>query len=110
MLEGGVQAFVVWFPDAPSSDRCRGADQATIPEIRQRTNEAASMSGAPIRKHELIALEGLGRGQSGGTIEEDTLQRLRSLGLIEQSISGWRLTKRGAIDLQRRKSLGRAPH
>ena len=68
------------------------------------------MSGAPIRKHELIALEGLGRGQAGGAIDEGTLLRLRKLGLIEQSISGWRLTKRGTIDLQRRKSLGRAQH
>ncbi len=68
------------------------------------------MTGTPIRKHELTALESLGRGQAGSSIEEPTLQRLLGMGLIEQTRLGWRLTKRGTIDLQRRKSLSRPSH
>lgn len=66
------------------------------------------MSGSPIRKHELEALEGMARAQPGAAIEDATLQRLLSLGLIEHARTGWRLTKRGTIDLQRRKSLARS--
>ena len=67
------------------------------------------MRGGPIRKNELTALEGLGRGQTGGAIDEPAMARLLELGLIEQHSRGWRLTKRGAIDLQRRKALQRTP-
>jgi len=66
------------------------------------------MTGTPIRKHELTALESLGRGQAGSSIDETTLQRLLGMGLIEQTRLGWRLTKRGTLDLQRRKSLSRS--
>jgi hypothetical protein len=66
------------------------------------------MSGTPIRKHELTALESLGRGQAGAAIDDPTMQRLLGMGLIEQTRLGWRITKRGTLDLQRRKSLQRS--
>lgn len=65
------------------------------------------MSGSPIRKHELAALENLARAQGGGAeLDEETMQRLKALGLVEQARSGWRLTQSGRMDLQRRKALG----
>lgn len=66
------------------------------------------MSSGPIRKHELAALEGMARAQPGASVEDATLERLLGLGLIEKTRLGWRLTKRGTIDLQRRKSLARS--
>lgn len=66
------------------------------------------MSGTPIRKHELAALESIGRGQAGVSIDDVTMQRLLGMGLVEQTRLGWRITKRGTIDLQRRKSLSRS--
>ena len=64
------------------------------------------MSGGPIRKHELAALEQLGRAQGGGgEADEEIMQRLKALGLVEPARGGWRLTQSGRIDLQRRKAL-----
>lgn len=63
------------------------------------------MSGHPIRREELIALELMGRGQHhGAQIDEAVLQRLLSLGLVEQSRGKWDISQRGKMDLQRRKS------
>lgn len=64
------------------------------------------MSGGPIRKHELAALENLSRGQGENEIDDETMQRLKSLGLVEAGRQGWRLTQSGKMDLQRRKSVG----
>jgi ribosomal protein S19E (S16A) len=64
------------------------------------------MSGSPIRKHELAALENLGRAQGGTEADEEVMQRLKALGLAEAYRGGWRLTQSGRMDLQRRKALG----
>ena len=64
------------------------------------------MSGHPIRREELIALELMGRGQAfGGQVEEAVMLRLQSLGLVEQQRGKWSITQRGIMDLQRRKSM-----
>lgn len=64
------------------------------------------MSGHPIRREELIALELMGRGQiHGGQVDEPVMLRLQSLGLVEQHRGKWSITQRGRMDLQRRKSM-----
>jgi hypothetical protein len=75
------------------------------PTTSEQFFKEIDMSG-PIRKHELAALENLSRGQGENEIDEETLQRLKSLGLIEAIRQGWRLTQSGKMDLQRRKSVG----
>ncbi len=65
------------------------------------------MSGHPIRREELIALELMGRGQThGGEVDEPVMLRLQSMGLVEPQRGGkWVITQRGKMDLQRRKSM-----
>jgi hypothetical protein len=64
---------------------------------------------APIRKNELEALESMARAKTGTMPDEVIGQRLLALGMIEQSQRGWAVTKRGAMELQRRKALQRTP-
>ena len=67
------------------------------------------MSGHPIRKEELLALETMARGQASAfPPEEAILERLSKLGLISQRGGRWSLTERGKMDLTRRKSLKRS--
>jgi hypothetical protein len=67
------------------------------------------MSGHPIRKEELLALEMLARGQaSAHPTDEAVLASLSRLGLIAQRGGRWSLTERGKMDLTRRKSLKRS--
>jgi hypothetical protein len=66
------------------------------------------MSGGPIRKHELVALEALARGQGGLEPDDVIMQRLRGLGLVEHRSGNWHATQRGKMDLIRRKSLKRS--
>jgi hypothetical protein len=67
------------------------------------------MSGHPIRKEELLALETMARGQASAfPPDEAILDRLSKLGLIAQRGGRWSLTERGKMDLSRRKSLKRS--
>ena len=67
------------------------------------------MSGHPIRKEELSALESMARGQpSNFPIDDAILDRLSKLGLIAQRGGRWSVTERGKTDLERRKSLKRS--
>ena len=66
------------------------------------------MSGHPIRKEELLALEMLARGQANAVPDEAILASLTRLGLIAQRGGRWSLTDRGKMDLTRRKSLKRS--
>ena len=67
------------------------------------------MSGHPIRKEELLALEMLARGQASAfPTDEAILASLSRLGLIAQRGGRWTLTERGKMDLTRRKSLKRS--
>ena len=63
---------------------------------------------SPISRLELAALESLGRGHSAASnIEEHVLARLESLGMAELRGGKWSISKRGQVELQRRKALGR---
>ena len=66
------------------------------------------MSGHPIRKEELAALESMARGQPNATPDEAILDRLSKLGLIAQRGGHWSVTEKGKMDLTRRKSLKRS--
>ena len=67
------------------------------------------MSGHPIRKEELAALEAMGRGQASNyPPDEVIIDRLSKLGLIAQRGGKWSLTERGKMDLVRRGSLKRS--
>jgi hypothetical protein len=67
------------------------------------------MSGHPIRKEELLALEMLARGQASAfPPDEAILASLSRLGLIAQRGGRWTVTERGKMDLTRRKSLKRS--
>ena len=65
------------------------------------------MTGSPIRKEELLALEAMARGSAVPT-DEMILDRLAKLGLIAQRGGRWSVTERGKMDLTRRKSLKRS--
>lgn len=63
---------------------------------------------SPISRQELTALESLGRGTgSTSNIEETVLERLEKLGMAELRGGKWLISKRGQVELQRRKALGR---
>jgi hypothetical protein len=63
----------------------------------------------PISRSEVAALEALGRSASSSpSVPEDTLARLAALGMAEQRGGRWSTTKRGDVELQRRKALGRS--
>jgi hypothetical protein len=70
--------------------------------------EDPPVSGSPIRKEELAALEAMARGQSAQLPEEPIIDRLAKLGLIAQRGGKWSVTQRGLTDLERRKSLKRS--
>jgi hypothetical protein len=66
------------------------------------------MSGHPIRKEELAALETLARGQPTIAPDEAIMERLVKLGLVAQRGGQYSVTQRGKTDLERRKSLKRS--
>jgi hypothetical protein len=67
------------------------------------------VSGHPIRKEELLALELMARGQASAfPTDEAILDRLSKLGLIAQRGGRWSVTERGKMDLTRRKGLKRS--
>lgn len=62
----------------------------------------------PISRSEVAALEAIGRSaSSASSVPEETLNRLSALGMAEQRGGRWNTTKRGDVELQRRKALGR---
>jgi hypothetical protein len=65
------------------------------------------MSGSPIRKEELEALEAMARAQPTALPDEVILDRLSKLGLISHRGNTWTVTEKGKMDLTRRKSLKR---
>jgi hypothetical protein len=66
------------------------------------------VSGHPIRKEELAALETLARGQPAIAPDETIMARLVQLGLIAERGGKFSVTQRGKTDLERRKSLKRS--
>jgi hypothetical protein len=66
------------------------------------------VSGHPIRKEELAALETLARGQPTIAPDEAIMARLVQLGLAAERGGKWTVTQRGKTDLERRKSLKRS--